>query len=291
MSTTYTYTVLRYVHDAMTGEYANVGVVVYAPACKYIGARCTAHRGRLSRMFDGVEGDHIRSLLRYIQDQVNERGRRLREELPLAKPSGLMEIATQVLPADDSSLQWSPPGGGVADAPDAVLDALYARLVARYEGKPHAHGRNEEEVWRVFKAPLASRAILPRLQPKLIRSQMDEYEFGHAWKNGQWHVYEPVSFDLIEPDAILGKAHRWVGRGVGLQKSEEPFMIHMLLGGPREQSMRPVYTKAENLLNQIPVPHEFVREDEAERFAQNLAAEMAEHAWAGLSAEGGPAAR
>lgn len=277
MSTAYSFTVLRYVHDAMTGEYANVGVVVYAPECKYIQARCTAHFGRLSRMFNGVEGEHVRSLLRYIQDQVNERGRRLRDELPLAKPAGVMEIATQVLPPDDSSLQWSPPGGGVTDAPDAVLDSLYARLVARYEDKPHAHGRNEEEVWRVFRGPLATRSILPRLQPKLIRSAVDEYEFGHAWKNNRWHVYEPVSFDLVEPDAILGKAHRWVGRGVSLQEPEEPFVLHLLLGEPRDATVRPLYTKAENILNQIPVPHEFVREAEAERFAENLAAEMAGH--------------
>ena len=29
----YTYTILRYVHDTSTGEFANVGVVVSAPDC------------------------------------------------------------------------------------------------------------------------------------------------------------------------------------------------------------------------------------------------------------------
>lgn len=277
MSIAYTYTVLRYVHDAMTGEYANVGVVVYAPQARYIQARCTTRYGRLSRMFHDVEGDHLRSLLRYLEAQINERGLRLRDELPLSTPSGVMEIATQVLPADDSSLQWSPPGGGVAETPAAVLDHLFARLVARYEDKPHAHGRSEDEVWRVFRAPLATRSILPRLQTKLIRSKMDEYEFGHAWQNSRWHVYEPVSFDLVESDAILGKAHRWVGRGVSLQESEEPFVLHLLLGEPKAPSVRGVYQKAENILNQIPVPHELVHECEAEQFAEHLAAEMAEH--------------
>ena len=31
----YTYTVLRYVHDVMTGEFVNVGLVVHSPAANF----------------------------------------------------------------------------------------------------------------------------------------------------------------------------------------------------------------------------------------------------------------
>lgn len=36
MKTTFTYTVLGYVHDIATGEFVNMGVALYAPEAKYV---------------------------------------------------------------------------------------------------------------------------------------------------------------------------------------------------------------------------------------------------------------
>jgi hypothetical protein len=51
MKTTFTYTVLRYVHDIATGEFVNMGVALYAPEAKYVSAICNSRYGRLSKMF------------------------------------------------------------------------------------------------------------------------------------------------------------------------------------------------------------------------------------------------
>jgi hypothetical protein len=40
MNTTFTYTVLRYVHDIATGEFVNMGVALYAPEANYVSAIC-----------------------------------------------------------------------------------------------------------------------------------------------------------------------------------------------------------------------------------------------------------
>jgi Protein of unknown function (DUF3037) len=49
------YTVLRYVHDIATGEFVNVGVVVYAPKVRYLQAEMRFICGRLARVF--LDGD------------------------------------------------------------------------------------------------------------------------------------------------------------------------------------------------------------------------------------------
>ncbi len=59
MKTTYTFTVLRYVHDITTGEFANVGVALFAPEAKYLGAICTPRYGRLTRIFLDIKHDDI----------------------------------------------------------------------------------------------------------------------------------------------------------------------------------------------------------------------------------------
>ena len=67
MKTTFTYTILRYVHDIATGEFVNMGLALYAPEAKYVSATCSQRYGRLSKMFLDVNGEHLRSLIRYIQ--------------------------------------------------------------------------------------------------------------------------------------------------------------------------------------------------------------------------------
>jgi hypothetical protein len=104
-----------------------------------------------------------------------------------------------------------------------------------------------------------------------------DYEFEHSWKNELWHVYEPVSFDMVEGASMLEKANRWVGRAASLVDSSDPFSIHMLLGEPLDEGLRASFVKAQNILNKMPGKKEFIRESEAEAFAQELAREVKEH--------------
>jgi hypothetical protein len=43
------------------------------------------------------------------------------------------------------------------------------------------------------------------------------------------------------------------------------------------ESLRTAYTKAENILNKMPVEKEFVRERDVEKFSVELASEIAAH--------------
>src|SRR3990167_7059490 len=114
---TYTYTVLRYVHDITTGEFVNVGVALYAPQARYASAQCRTTYGRLNKIFPGLNGEHFRSLMKHIQARFEEMGEQLASELLLNEPHNVMEFAHSILPRDDSSLQWSPAGSGVTDNP------------------------------------------------------------------------------------------------------------------------------------------------------------------------------
>jgi hypothetical protein len=81
MKTTFTYTLLRYVHDIATGEFVNMSVALYAPEAKCISAICSPRYGRLSKMFLEVNGDHLSSVMRYIQGRFEEHTTKFNEEL------------------------------------------------------------------------------------------------------------------------------------------------------------------------------------------------------------------
>ena len=278
MKTTYSFTILRYVHDIATGEFINMGVALYAPEAKYVSAICCPRYGRLSKMFLDVNGDQLRPLMRFIQARFEEYALKLNIELALqGQPKSVMEIAANILPPDDSSLQWSEPGGGITENPSATLEQLYIRLVEKYEQHTQLPSRTDDEVWRGFKKELEVKQVLAKLQPKRIVAKDYEHEFDHAWKNGAWNLYQPASFDLIDAESLLDKANRWLGRATILQESQEKFKLHMLLGEPRLEKLKSPYAKALNILNRMPVKKEFIREDEALKFSKDLAEEIQKH--------------
>jgi len=282
MKTAYSFVVLRYVHDVVTGEFINVGVALYAPETKYIGGLCNTRYGRVSKMFGDIDGDYFRGLMRHIETRFEEFGDRLRKELPIFEvPTNITQIAKNILPLDDSSLQWSEAGGGQTENPVRTLEDLFERMVVRYEMRLQRPSREDGDVWRVFKKELEKHHVLSRLQQKRIITRDYDYEFEHAWKNENWHVYEPVSFDLLETDSILDKANRWLGRITILRDSPDKFKLYMLLGEPSLEKHRTSFVKAENILNKIPGEKEFVREHEAERFSEALATEISLHSQRG----------
>lgn len=278
MKTSYTYSVLRYVHDTTTGEFVNVGVAIYSREARYASALCRSTYGRLSKTFPGVDGDVFKSLMRHVQSRIEEMGDRLKNDLPLeGLPASVIEIAHAILPADDSSLQWSPPGSGLTENLSQTLESLFNRLVARYDERPQQERRSDEEVWRKYRRNLETRHVLKHLQPKKISVQDDEVEFQYAWKNGVWHCLEPVSFDLSSADSIREKAHRWLGQFMSVKDSQEQFKVYLLLGEPQQEALRPAFDKAVSILRKLPVENEVVRESDAAVFSERFAREIEAH--------------
>ena len=81
-STKYSYTVLRYVHDTMTGEFVNVGVALHAPEAGYLSAICRTTYRRVSAAFPGLKGEHFSR--NRPSPRRNRRLWRLRRARPIA---------------------------------------------------------------------------------------------------------------------------------------------------------------------------------------------------------------
>lgn len=277
MKTKYKFSVLRYIHDPVTQEFVNIGVALYSEQLRYVDAMCEANYGRISRMFTKIDGDRFRQSTRYIQEQIKKRGEQLESRLPFDSNVPMEKLLAAVLPPDDSAFQFSPLGAGVSSDMEKTLKDLFDRLVEKYAQALETPRRDEEEVWKVYRRALEQRHITAHLTEKRIVAPNYEYVFQHSWKNQFWHLYEPVSFDLMEPASIVDKANRWLGRATSLSEGSEKFKIYVLLGEPHEASLKSAFTKAQNILHKMPGDPEFVRENEAESFAQELAQEIRAH--------------
>lgn len=278
MKSSYSYTVLRYFHDTTTGEFLNVGVGLYAPDRKFAAAICRRSSGRVAKVFPGVDSRVFKTLMLHIQRKFEKFGKRLEGEFAFeAAPTSVMDIAQNILPKDDSSLQWSPPGGGLTENPENTLESLFDRLVTKYDDKVQRASRSDEDVWRAYRRTLESRNLLGYLKPKKFVVEDDEVEFSNAWKNGVWHCLEPLSFDLSSADSIRDKAHKWLGHLISVQKADEPFKVYFLLGEPSQSDLSDAVDKAISILEKLPVDKDIIREQNADRFSQNFADEIERH--------------
>lgn len=274
----YSYVVLRYVHDTITGEFVNVGVALHAPESRFLAAQCRTTYGRLSKVFPSVNPDHFKTLMRTIQSQFRQLGERVQSQLSLDSGRDVLAYAHSVLPRDDSSLQWSQVGVGRTSDPAATLAKLYERMVTRYDDRPGRERRDDEEVWRQFKHTLEARNVMGVFAPHTISAKVDQLEFKHTWKNGVLHCLEPVSFDLASAESIRDKARHWLGRLSAISDANERFLVHFLVGEPQDPDLRGAYEAALGILGKPGLPREIVRENEAEAFAARLSAEVEKHA-------------
>ena len=274
MKTPYAFSVLRYVHDVVTGEFVNVGVVVFAPRTGFLSARCTSHFRRAAQLFGGIDGGAFRRVTRFVESEINRVGRDF-PSLVLGEEK-IESVLARVLPPDDSAMQFSKAGAGLSEDPERTLDELYDRFVGDFEKVP-TERRTDEDVWRCFRQPLAQKGVVQHLHPKRIVAPNYKYEFKHSWKNAHWHALEPMSFDLADEDYILEKASRWLGRMTSLEGASESVKLHVLLGTPQERRLKPSFDKAQNLLHKMPGEHEFHSESEAEQVADWVKSEVTEH--------------
>jgi hypothetical protein len=277
MKTTYSTITLRYLHDVVTGEFANIGVVLYSAEQRYLEARFTTSYERLNAIFLKIDHLHYRALMRYLANRFDEIAADIRDGLHVPPVTALTEIVRQVLPPDDSSLQWSEQGGGFTEELVKTMDELFNRLVERYIAGAEQVSRTDDEIAKPFKARLGR--VAEKLAEKKIETKDYQYDFRFAWKNDIWHLYEPVSFDLVDPNSIREKANRWLGRGVALHDASvrEKFKIHFILGEPRQDDTKAAFENALHLLEKIPGQKQLVRENDVEDFAERVTEEIGSH--------------
>ena len=269
----YEFSVLRYTYDPLTQEFINVGVVVHSPNARFLEARVNTNYGRASKVFRRIDGARYRFVLRHLQNELDRLGHEFAQGQLFSSFASLEFGLSQILPVDDSSLRFDRGGAGVTDNLVKTCEKLYQRYVLANEAEA-IDGRTREDVWRTFRRPLERLDIVSRLVPKRIAAKDYEYEFEHAWKNGVWNLYEPISFDLLKESDIREKANKWLGRALSLSESAEPFKLTFLLGAPQSARLRDAFQHAENILNKMPGKKELVKEQEAEAFARELESQV-----------------
>ena len=273
----YSYTVLRYVHDVVSGEALNVGVVMHAPKAELLKVRTRKTIGRLKRAFPDLDRRAFVMSMRAVDRGFAAIAKQATKATLFDEDADARCHALKVLPSDDSALQWSPVGTGLTANPAKTFERLYTRYVARYDPKADKR-RTDEEIWRPVRDKLTERGIDVPFETKAVVGTQDQIEFERAWKNGQWHAYEALSLDLADAEGIRGKARRWLGHLTAVHDgASEQIELHFLLGRPKDTSLMDAYERAKAILGKVPFNAEVVDENDIDDLVASIESEFHTH--------------
>jgi len=272
---TYSYTVLRYVHDVMTGEFVNVGVVLHAATGLKSKFRSTY--GRLSSVFPTFDEKAFKEALRAVKTTIEQLAKSEKSAGLFQSSPDAAAFARKALVADDSSFQWSPAGSGITRDAAATLEQLYDRFVTRYD-KHGVRRRDDADVWKPIRERLEELKIADRFEEHTFRGSVEEITLEHTWKNGKWHAIEAISLDLADAAEIKKKAHRIRGHLDSVAEGlTDEVALNLVLGPPSNPEIADAYNAARKILEKAACQPTIVEEDSMQDFVARLADEIHAH--------------
>ena len=275
-----TYVALRYTHDPQSGEALNVGVLLCAPEAGFVGVRMDHHVGRLTKAFSRFDVALHRRALRAFRGAVAAvdarfppGGTNLFEALGNAE-----SVARAIWPDMGTQYGFGPMGFGRASNPESALEALFQRLVLdNVPSRRERRSREDDDVWAVVAPALRERQLLNPLMERTVETPDGAMHFDHTFQNGLVHVVQPLSFDLLEKDAMLRKAHTWFGKGDSMRGSEAFGTLVLVLGPPAVPELIEEYDRCRRILGRMPMEPELYEESERSAFADRVDALVRTH--------------
>ena len=271
----YTYAILRYRHNAMIGESLNVGVALFSEKNGRFECRFNHKYSRLKQAFPTLDGDAYRLTIIAI-----EKGLRQFDGFAptMVSPAsrGVREIVEQVLRQDDSSFHWSEVGEGVSLDIETEIDFLFQKFVTWHE-EINVSRKKDSDVWRPVRDALKKRKIHGHIEETKIESDLTEVKFENAWKNGRWHVFQPISLDLKTEGRIHEKVERWSGRLSHLKSACDEFKPYFLLGKPSDPSLADTYNDMIKALRASPCDPIVYPEEETAEFIDYIEDQIRTH--------------
>jgi len=121
--TAYRYAVLRYVHEAASGEFLNVGIVLRTQNSRDVYVRFNSSLLRLQLAFPDCNTKVLRETLSHLEQSIEANAGRDEESFE--------KLLQFWLPESARGLQWSEPAAGVSTNPARAVDDLFVSLVAK----------------------------------------------------------------------------------------------------------------------------------------------------------------
>lgn len=206
------YAIVQFMPYAETGEFANVGAVLFCPAQRYFDFRLTPLRARITQFFRELETVALREALKGIDNELTRLRTMLGDGLFRVKDEIAPRIFDDLVRPREALVRFGAPRAVLAADPAAKLEELFAHYVGRnFVTKTYREQLIEKNVRQTLR-----RTDLLRLYEKTVVGADDFsvlFPFVHKDDNGRAvKVIKPLNLAHAQGNDILDHGGHWVDR-------------------------------------------------------------------------------
>lgn len=238
------YSIVRFQPFVETGEFANVGVVLFAPAARYFGFKLLGNRyARVTNFFEQLDARVVRTALRTFREELQRVGEMLKpmgtdRRLRVLDKDAALGVWSEVIRPRETMIRFSDSRLVMAEDVKAKLQELFAFYVER-------NFATREYQEQVLDRGVREWLREARLQNRFfqVRVGNDEYhaQFPFVELDGERpkKIIKPLNLGYTDASRIIDHGGQWAVRVNALRRRDLlPERVLFAVDGPNDMSAR-----------------------------------------------------
>lgn len=245
MNTACHYAIVRFMPFVETGEFGNVGVVLFSPTARYFGFKLLGHRySRITNFFEQLDSRLFRASMHATREELQRVSNMLKgmgtdRRLKELDHDGAIGLWQEILKPRESMVRFSDSRLAMADDPQAKLVELYAHYVER------------NFATKEYQERLLERGVRSFLKEAHLHERFHEHRIGNEDYNALFPFVEltgnqpvkaikPLRLDHAQPAQIIDHGGQWRVRVEALAKRSllPPKVMFAVNGQQMDESAR-----------------------------------------------------
>jgi hypothetical protein len=276
------FSILRYRHSYIVGEIINIGILFLFDDGEMI-FHYPSKLERISKLYGNISTSFIKNSLASIKNRTNKVNKG-QNNIVGNEVSLKYIIEKYFLSQDAGALFFSDIKSGLCIDRQATIEFYYNLYLSSYD-KEVDERKSERFIMDQFRNLLKKR-FDPTLEKKIKveRTLSDEKKgisekFDYGWKNEQFHLVTPISFDLKDEQNISNKSMKYFAlfNVLKTQAIDNNLKFDLLITKPEDKSLIKNYVKAIDFIQDSGAPIDVIEEEEFKGYVKHLGEEVLGH--------------
>lgn len=244
MNTACHYAIVRFMPFVETGEFANVGVVMFAPNARYFGFKLLGNRyARVTSFFEQMDAKVFRASMSTLREELQRIDGMLKQmgtdrRLKTLDRDGAVRLWGEIIKPRETMLRFSESRVVLAEEPRAKMLELFEYYVER------------NFVNREYQEKMLERGVRGWLRDAKLLNQFHAGRVGNDEYHAQFpfvagpddkpeKIIKPLNLDYAEASKIIDHGGQWVVRVNALKKRHLlPEKVLFAVNGPDDSTAR-----------------------------------------------------
>lgn len=244
MKTACHYAIVRFMPFVETGEFANVGVVLFAPNARYFGFKLLGNRySRVTHFFEQMDAKVFRAAMHTCKEELVRIDRMLKQmgtdlRFKALDREGTLALWNEVIKPRETMLQFGESRLVLADNAQAKVRELFEYYVERNFVTPE---RQEELLERGVRGWLREARLLEQFHVGVVGNEEyhARFPFVAGPEDHPERVIKPLNLGYEDAARIIDHGGQWIVRVNALKKRQLlPGKVLFAVNGPDDFTAR-----------------------------------------------------